>query len=156
MFTQKPQAANKLASVLTNPGESAVDAKTLKDGLSFMIKRPRTFEDCIKSARLKFQKLFVNDILLLLRTYPLDHRNKDDSLFWTFPKRAPSPIEFSPKDEMSFRGIRSYACLLAFANKIKIPSYVSNQKEFVIVIEQCLKELIIPEFKIDENKTDEK
>lgn len=38
---------------------------------------PKTFDDCIRYARLKFEKYYHHDILQLLHVYPLDFKTKE-------------------------------------------------------------------------------
>ena len=48
----------------------------------------------MRIARLKFEKLFHNDILQLLHVYPEDKVTKEGRLFWSLPKRPPHAVLF--------------------------------------------------------------
>ena len=92
MFTQMPQSGIKLLE----EGEkfnavSQQDMTILKEGVRLLKKRPTTFMDCIQYARMRFEKLFNNDIQQLMHVYPLDSKTKDGTPFWPLPKRPPSP-----------------------------------------------------------------
>jgi hypothetical protein len=63
MFNQMPQSGIKLLE----EGEkfnavSQQDMTILKEGVRLLKKRPTTFMDCIQYARMRFEKLFNNDI----------------------------------------------------------------------------------------------
>lgn len=81
-------------------------------------KRPQNFKECIHKARKKFQSLYVNNILQLLHTYPLDKKNADGRPFWSLPKRPPKSIDFDPENEVHSTFVGAYACLLAGIYKI--------------------------------------
>ena len=91
-------------------------------------KTPKTFNDCIELARIKFQKLFHDSILQLIHVYPLDKVDKENKPFWTLPKRAPTPQVYSSKNELHRNFISSYACLLAHRHEIDlIANYRSEE-----------------------------
>lgn len=77
-----------------------------------------TLKNCLEKARKKFQSLYVNQILQLLHTYPLDKETAEGRPFWSLPKRPPSPIDFDPTNEVHATFVGSYACLLAGIYKI--------------------------------------
>jgi hypothetical protein len=54
--------------------------------------------------------------------YPLDAKTKEGNLFWSLPKRPPTPIIFDSANDLHQRLIASMACLRATIFKIKIPS----------------------------------
>jgi ubiquitin-activating enzyme E1-like protein 2 len=55
--------------------------------------------DCVEYARMKFEKLFNHSAKQLIHVYPLDAKTKENNLFWSLPKRPPTPVEFD-KDSM--------------------------------------------------------
>lgn len=87
-----PLSFNKL---LSDKGEFNINDPqnnmALKHTLKILKHNPTDFDQCILIARKKFQKYFYNDILQLLHVYPLDKTNKDGRLFWSLPKRPPTP-----------------------------------------------------------------
>lgn len=93
-------------------------------------KRPADFQDCLKFARMKFEKLFNHDIRQLMHVYPLDSKTKEGNLFWSLPKRPPQPINFDPKNELHQRFIAAVACLRASIFFIEIPSKEPRSDDF--------------------------
>jgi len=96
IFTQRPKALLKILDAGSIQVSSNQEFKTLNEVKSLLSKRPLNFEDCIRYARLKFQKYFVNDIRQLMQAYPLDAKTKEGSPFWTLPKRPPVELSFDP------------------------------------------------------------
>jgi Ubiquitin-activating enzyme active site len=92
-------------------------------------KRPKDFDACVKLARAKFQKYFVNDILQLLHVYPIDKLNKDGRPFWSLPKRPPTPVHFDPECETHQNVVAAFACLTARIYQIPIPHDKPRSKE---------------------------
>lgn len=72
----------------------------LKQCIKILKSRPKTFDQCVEFARMKFEKYFNHDIKQLLHVYPLDTKTKDGNLFWTMPKRPPVPTEFEKKNPL--------------------------------------------------------
>lgn len=66
-------------------------AQNLKSVLS---ESPKSFDDCIKWARIKFQDLYFDAILQLLYFFPKDSKSTSGEPFWSGNKRAPEPIVF--------------------------------------------------------------
>jgi hypothetical protein len=71
-------------------------------------------------ARKKFHRLFSNQILQLIHTYPIYKLNKDGRPFWSLPKRPPRKIDFDPQNMLHASFIASCACLFAVMYKIDI------------------------------------
>ncbi|XP_061762844.1 ubiquitin-like modifier-activating enzyme 6 isoform X1 [Nerophis ophidion] len=118
-FVQKPSMYNSFWQTHTS-AELVLQKMQAGDSLegSFQVikllnRRPHHWQQCIVMARLKFEKYFKRKALQLLRSFPLDTRLKDGSLFWQSPKRPPAPIEFDLKDPMHFSFIVSTARLFA-------------------------------------------
>ena len=101
-----------------------------KDGLRLLSKRPTTFIDCIEFARIRFEKLFSNDIKQLVYTYPLDTVTKSGQLFWAPPKRAPVPCVFNKDDPLHRMLVASLACLRAKTFFIEIPNKNPRSEDF--------------------------
>lgn len=93
-------------------------------------KRPKNFDDCIEWARLKFEKLYNHDMKQLLHTYPLDVTTKDGALFWSLPKRPPTPLIFDPKNILHSTYIASTACLRATVFFVEIPTKLPRTDAF--------------------------
>ncbi|CAD8160802.1 unnamed protein product [Paramecium pentaurelia] len=110
-FSARPKQLIKMMAEDYIP--SLEDNKPLREGIKLFKNKPNSFEDCIKWARGKFQKYFVNDIKQLLYTYPEDAKTKDGNLFWTMPKRPPKPIQFDPENEIHQQFVSTFAFLRA-------------------------------------------
>lgn len=61
---------------------------------------PGCFADCVRWACLRFQELFSSTIRQLLFNFPRDSMTSSGTPFWSGPKRAPTPIDFDPSNEM--------------------------------------------------------
>ena len=120
-FTQLPKAINKKIEEAKKGGEENNDIKITKKTIKWLKKMPNTFDDCLKIARDKFNKIFVLNIKQLIYSYPLDKKDKDGKLFWTLPKRPPIALDYSIKDQLCIDFISSYSCLIANMFNIKIP-----------------------------------
>jgi hypothetical protein len=101
---------------------SQQDVVALKEGLSLLLDRPKDFDDCVKHARLQFEKYFNHDVRQLLHVYPLDAKTKEGAPFWSLPKRPPTPLAFDPQSTLHQSLIASMACLRAVIFKVKLPS----------------------------------
>ena len=119
-FTQLPKALNKRIEEAKN-GEENNDLKLTKKAIKWLKKLPKTFDDCLKISRDKFNKVFVLNIKQLLYSYPLDKKDKNGKLFWTLPKRPPISLDYSIDDQLCADFISAYACLIANMFNIKIP-----------------------------------
>ncbi|KAJ9096313.1 hypothetical protein QFC20_006451 [Naganishia adeliensis] len=81
--------------------------------------RPRSFEECIEWARLKFEEDYVNEIKQLLYNLPKDQLTSTGQPFWSGPKRAPEPLEFDINDPIHYEYLVSAANLHAFNYGLK-------------------------------------
>ena len=127
IFTQKPKSLLKLLEESNLKPTSSQEKKSLREAVHFLRKKPLNFDDCIVYARKKFQKYFVNDIHQLVYTYPLDHKTKQGTLFWSLPKRPPTPLEFNKEDSLYCNFITAFACL--WGNIWGIPIPKDSRKE---------------------------
>ena len=153
-FTQLPKAINKRIEEAKNNVENE-DIKLTKKTIKWLKKIPKTFDDCLKIARDKYNKVFVLNIKQLLYSYPLDKKDKNGKLFWTLPKRPPVPLDYSIDDQLCTDFISAYACLMANMFNIKIPydkpRDPKNKKDMIIKT----KNLTVEEFKPNELKAKE-
>jgi ubiquitin-activating enzyme E1 len=62
--------------------------------------RPRSLDDCVKWARLRFEDYFNNAIEQLLFNFPLDMTTAAGTPFWSGPKRPPAAQKFDPSDDL--------------------------------------------------------
>lgn len=121
-----------------------------KEGLELLRNRPKTFDDCIEFARLEFEKYFNHDVKQLLHVYPLDAKTKEGNLFWSLPKRPPTPEVFDPENMFHLQFLSAMACLRATIFKIKIPSQTPRSEAFRRELGKKALEFKVPEFKPDD------
>eukprot|EP01065_Artemidia_motanka_P019875 TRINITY_DN2376_c0_g1_i1.p1 TRINITY_DN2376_c0_g1~~TRINITY_DN2376_c0_g1_i1.p1 ORF type:complete len:1075 (+),score=488.18 TRINITY_DN2376_c0_g1_i1:71-3226(+) len=115
--------------------------------------RPRSFADCVTWARMKFEELFVNTIAQILHNLPIDYRSPSGDLFWSGPKRPPTPAKFDPADPLHAQFCISAANLRAYMFGIA----QMGSAETARVVEMAAA-VPVPEFKPRKAKiqTDEK
>jgi len=81
----------------------------------------RTFDDCVRWARLTFEENFVNKILELTHNFPQDYKTSTGAPFWSPPKRFPTPVYFDPEDAVHMQYIMAGANLKASTFGIERP-----------------------------------
>jgi len=114
-----------------------------------------SFEKCVELARFKFGEFFHDKVAQLLYTFPPDAKNRDGSLFWSGPKRVPTPVVFDKNDETHINFVVSAANL--FAYNLGIP-----ENRDVAFVAECASQVKVPTFvpkkmsiKVDEKDTTE-
>ncbi|SCU79074.1 LAFA_0B00540g1_1 [Lachancea sp. 'fantastica'] len=117
-FAEGPENVNLY---LTQPNfveqtlKQAGDVKGILESISdSLTNRPYTFEDCIKWARLEFEKKFNHEIQQLLYNFPKDAKTSNGAPFWSGPKRAPEPLVFNSENPDHFHFVVAGANLRAF------------------------------------------
>jgi len=143
VFTQVPESINQYLSdphfvdqLLAQPGSPIEALTAIRDNLG---QRPKTFEDCVVWARLKFQELFHNSIAQLLFNFPPDQMTSSGQPFWSGPKRCPHVINFNPEDPLhldfviaaanlrahvfGLKGERDPTAFKAMSSKIVVPPF---------------------------------
>lgn len=146
MFFSKPMQWKQLIEEeyllekLNEVNGGGIDLKIVRTGVKIIRTRPKSFEDCIRFARLKFESYYVNKAKQLLHNFPLDHVTDDKgSLFWSSPKRPPKEIQFNFSDPFHQTFIIATASLLA--EVWGLPRYSNLDK-----IKEVLNSVSIPEF----------
>lgn len=129
---------NYLETTLKQGGNEKATLETIRD---FLVEdKPLSVEDCIKWARLQFEKQFNNAIQQLLYNFPKDSTSSSGALFWSGPKRAPDPLKFDPKNEFHWGFVVAGANLHAF-------NYGINTKGMdATTIQKVLDNMIITDF----------
>lgn len=127
----------------------------MKEGLSLLRKRPLNFNQCVEYARLRFEKLYNHAIKQLVHVYPLDAKTKEGTLFWSLPKRAPTPLIFDKEDKMHNTFISSLACLRAKMFFVEIPSETPRTDEFRKYCGELASQCPVPDFVANEEKAKE-
>lgn len=86
---------------------------TLENISDYLNKRPYNFDDCIKWARLEFEKKFNHETKQLLFNFPVDATTSTGAPFWSGPKRAPTPLVFDINNPIHYDFVVGGANLLA-------------------------------------------
>lgn len=129
---------NYIETTLKKGGNEKATLETIRDYL--VEDKPLSVEDCIKWARLQFEKNYNNAIQQLLYNFPKDSVSSTGQPFWSGPKRAPDALKFDPKNEYHWTYIVAGANLHAF-------NYGINTKEMdEKYIQKVLDNMIIPDF----------
>ncbi|KAJ8299843.1 hypothetical protein KUTeg_022590 [Tegillarca granosa] len=138
-FAQKPNNFNKFWSVNGVQPENKLNQGEAVEGAiqvsKLMQNKPKDWCNCVRMARLKFEKYFNHKAKQLLHSFPEDTKLKDGSLFWQSPKRMPTPI-----GHLLF--IASTARLYADANRVSW----NTQDQSAEAIKQILQSVTVPEF----------
>uniref|UniRef100_A0A8C4WD37 Ubiquitin-activating enzyme E1 C-terminal domain-containing protein n=1 Tax=Gopherus evgoodei TaxID=1825980 RepID=A0A8C4WD37_9SAUR len=61
---------------------------------SSLQEKPRSWPDCVRWARQRWESLYRHTILNLLHAFPPGHETSPGVPFWAGPKRCPRPLEF--------------------------------------------------------------
>lgn len=129
---------NYIETTLKQGGNEKATLEQIRDFL--VDDKPLSVEDCIKWARLLFEKQYNNAIQQLLYNFPKDSTSSSGQPFWSGPKRAPDPLKFDPKNEFHFTFVVAGANLHAF-------NYGINTKDLdEAMILKVLDNMIIPDF----------
>jgi len=156
LFSQLPKSALKILEEQESLNlTSQADVMTMKEGVSLLADRPKTFADCVKHARLQFEKYFNHDVKQLLHVYPLDAKTEEGAPFWSLPKRAPTPLVFDAEHMLHLQFIAAMACLRAAIFKLKLPSDQPRTDAFRKEIGQMALQVTVPDFVPDDSAAKE-
>lgn len=143
-FTDSPETINLYLSqpnYVEQTLKQSPDIKgTLENISDYLNKRPYTFEDCIRWARIQFESKYNHDIKQLLYNFPADAKTSSGGDFWSGSKRVPKPLEFDVNNKDHINFIIGGANLLAFIYGLKEPKY--SLEDYIKV----LKDIDIPPF----------
>ena len=124
-FKADPETVNRFIGYQSELGAGSFgvppEFETQKDRLEAIVKNlpvPGSFQDCVTWACLKFQELFSSNIKQLLFNFPKDSITSSGTPFWSGPKRAPTPIDYDPANEMHVDFVVAAAHLRAFIYSI--------------------------------------
>ena len=129
-----------LGTALKQSGNEKQTLETLRDFL--VTEKPADFADCLKWARMQFEKQYNNAIQQLLYNFPKDSKTSSGQPFWSGPKRAPDALKFDPNDPTHYGFVLAGANLRAFNYGIQ-PN--QNRQHIVSILENQ----IVPDFKPD-------
>lgn len=120
--------------------------------------RPRSFDDCVRWARLLWEQEYNHNIAQLLHQFPADSRTPEGHEFWSGTKRAPKVLTFDPSDDthMAFivaaANLRAYnfglpqsrdvAAIRAAAQSVQVPPFVPQQNAKIATSEAEAKEML--------------
>ena len=108
--------------------------KKIKNLLEIILEN--NFNKIIKEAVDLYHEHFIFQIKKLIDEFPIEHTNKDGSLFWSGSKRFPNVIDFDIKSKDYFNFIKYYSILLARAINVKINDNNDNIKKIVENLEK--------------------
>ncbi|PYH90261.1 ubiquitin-activating enzyme E1 [Aspergillus ellipticus CBS 707.79] len=130
--------ANYIEQTLKQAGN---EKQTLEQLRGFLVtEKPLTFDDCIVWARQQFEAQYNNAIQQLLYNFPRDSKTSSGQLFWSGPKRAPTPLKFDSSNPTHISFVIAGANLHAFNYGIKNPG--ADKGYYRKVVDN----MIIPEF----------
>ncbi|CAF3810848.1 unnamed protein product [Rotaria socialis] len=114
-FSMKPSLYNSIMSQENiwnriNNGETIDDLPKI---YKFMKRKCTNWNNCLNSAREKFDKYFSNKARDLLHKFPADMVDDKGILYWKLPKRAPTPIDFDINNNLHYDFVLSCAKILA-------------------------------------------
>ena len=125
--------------------QSGNEKQTLETLRDFLVKeKPENFDDCIKWARMQFEKQYNNSIQQLLYNFPKDSKTSSGQPFWSGPKRAPDALIFDANNQTHYTFVLAGANLHAFNYGIRP---VPDRNHIVSVLDN----MIVPDFKPDAN-----
>ena len=124
-------------SVIQNEDTSTVIINKMKKIINLLeIILENNFDKIIKEAVELYHEHFIFQIKKLIDEFPIEHTNKDGSLFWSGSKRFPNVIDFDIKSKDCFNFIKYYSILLARAINVKINDNNDNIKKIVENLEK--------------------
>jgi ubiquitin-activating enzyme E1 len=119
LFEIQPQSVNtflegKLDCTRLRTDDPSTLLATLKATKEYMVTGSmRTFDDCIRWAREKFEELFNFNIRDLNQQFPRDAKTSEGLPFWGGAKRYPSPAAFDPNNEYHAQFVTAAATIRA-------------------------------------------
>ena len=125
IFEQQPQAVKTLLSdpeYIEKMRRSDLGSlvETIKSAKKMLVTEVcRTWEDCVKWARLLFEEHFNYKIRELMHQFPADCVTAEGLSFWTGAKRFPTPATFDPNNTYHCEFVRAAAVIRARIYGIK-------------------------------------
>ncbi|KAJ5327224.1 uncharacterized protein N7506_010326 [Penicillium brevicompactum] len=144
-FVGPPESVNMYLSqpdyIQQTLKQAGNEKQTLEHLRDFLVtEKPLTFDDCIVWARQQFEAQYNNAIQQLLYNFPRDSKTSSGQLFWSGPKRAPTPLKFDSTSPTHLGYVIAGANLHAFNYGIKNPGADKGYYRRVV------DDMIIPEF----------
>lgn len=144
-FVGPPESVNMYLSqpdyIQQTLKQAGNEKQTLEHLRDFLVtEKPLTFDDCIVWARQQFEAQYNNAIQQLLYNFPRDSKTSSGQLFWSGPKRAPTPLKFDSTSPTHLGYVIAGANLHAFNYGIKNPGADKGYYRRVV------DDMIVPEF----------
>uniref|UniRef100_A0A7S1Z3V9 E1 ubiquitin-activating enzyme n=2 Tax=Ditylum brightwellii TaxID=49249 RepID=A0A7S1Z3V9_9STRA len=149
------QSAEDVNSYVKNPeafldnlkGQQNTKLDTVKNIHRMLVEEKlKTFEDCVKWARFKFEDLFVNQIEQLLHNFPEDQITSTGAKFWSGSRRCPCTINFDPHSSCPDAELRNHLAFIISASNLIAKVYGiegrTDEDYFLLV----LKMIEVPDF----------
>merc|ERR1712038_326299 len=151
IFKQNAEDVNTYLSsadfAATLAGQQNTKLDTLKSIQNTLVDdRPRSFEDCIVWARLKFEDLFSNQIQQLLHNFPEDQVTSSGAKFWSGSKRCPKPLSFDIDNKCEDACMRNHFDFIVAAANLRASMYGINGRTDEEYFVSVLKDIIVPDF----------
>lgn len=102
--------------------------------------RPKSMLDCVKWARILWQKNFSDQIQQLLHNFPAEQLTSTGQPFWSGPKRCPKPLFYDPDDDLHLDFV--YAGANLRAELYGLPQIRSREE-----IREMVRPIVVPQFK---------
>lgn len=93
-------------------------AEMIESVKKVMAERPTSFVECVKWARLYFERQYNHQIQQLLYNFPADYTTTTGAPFWSGPKKCPHPIVFDPNNPLHLDFIVAASNLRAYLYNI--------------------------------------
>jgi ubiquitin-activating enzyme E1 len=129
---------NYIEQTLKQAGNEKQTLENLRDFL--VTDKPISFNECIVWARNQFEIQYNNAIQQLLYNFPRDSTTSTGQLFWSGPKRAPTPLKFDSSNPTHLGFVVAAANLHAYNYGIRGPT---ADKEYY---RKVVDSIFIPEF----------
>ena len=128
-FSADPEAYLAKARAEGNAAVQRVKLERIEHLLKLTESGEDGFRNCMQFAADEFIDKFDHQIAQLLHTFPADHKNAEGQLFWSGPKRAPTPLKLNPQDPLHLEFVTAAANLLRSvlgAPAVRQPSEIST------------------------------
>eukprot|EP00978_Attheya_sp_CCMP212_P008578 scaffold20176_cov62-Attheya_sp.AAC.2 len=108
--------------------------------------RPKSFEDCIVWARLKFEDMFNSQIRQLLHNFPEDQVTSSGTKFWSGSKRCPKAVDFDLDAKCEDAGMLNHLDFVVAAANMRASMYGIKGRTDEVYFREVLKSVIVPDF----------
>jgi ubiquitin-activating enzyme E1 len=148
------QSAEDVNSYLSNPdyaeslsGQQSTKAETVMSIRKTLVdERPVSFEDCVVWARLKFEKLFNNQVRQLLFNFPEDQVTSQGTKFWSGSKRCPKPLVFDLSSKCEDANMRNHFDFIVAAANLRAHMFGIKGRTDEEYFVEVLQSVIVPDF----------